>query len=89
MFRTEIYLRDDQMTQLKDLSYLKSKQLGKRLGLSELIREAVDSWLTPYRKKLDETDRMLRSKGLLEDLEVAKTEIGKKKLMGRKEALGK
>jgi len=77
------------MTQLKDLSYLKSKQLGKRLGLSELIREAVDNWLTPYRKKLDETDRMLRSKGLLEDLEAAKAEIGKKKLMGRKEALGK
>ena len=89
MFRTEIYLREDQVTQLKDLSYLKSKKIGKRLGLSELIREAVDSWLTPYRKKLDETDRILRAKGLLEDLEAAKSEIGKRKLLNRKEALGR
>ncbi len=89
MFRTEIYLREDQVTQLKDLSYLKSKKIGKRLGLSELIRQAVDSWLTPYRKKLDETDRILRAKGLLEDLEAAKNEIGKRKLLSRKEALGR
>jgi len=89
MFRTEIYLRDDQVSQLKDLSYLKSKKMGKRLGISELIREALDSWLTPYRKKLDETDKILRSKGLLEDVEVAKTEIRKGKLLSRKEALGR
>ena len=89
MFRTEIYLREDQVDKLKDLSYLKSKRMGKRLGLSELIRQAVDSWLAPYRKKLDETDKILRSKGLLENLEVAKAEIGKRKLLNRKEALGK
>ena len=89
MFRTEIYLREDQASQLKDLSYLKSKQMGKRLGISELIREALDSWLTPYRKKLDETDKILRSRGLLEDLESTKTEIKKGKLLTRKAALGR
>ena len=89
MFRTEIYLREDQASQLKDLSYLKSKQMGKRLGISELIREALDSWLKPYRKKLDETDKILRSRGLLEDLGAVKAEIKKGKLLTRKEAIGR
>ena len=45
MYRTEIYLRDDQKDTLQDFSYYLTKTKKERVTMSHLIREAVDLWI--------------------------------------------
>ena len=45
MYRTEIYLRDDQKDILQDYSYYLTKAKKERVTISHLIREALDYWI--------------------------------------------
>ena len=92
MHRMEIYIDENQRDILRDIAHLRSKKEKKRVGISELIRDAVDMWINKEIKKikaLDETDFVLQHPDMLSDIKEAKRELEKGKLLTREEAFGK
>lgn len=90
MHRMEIYIEEKQRHTLQDIAYLRSKQTKKRVGISELIREAVNQWIKGEAKKLkvlDETDFVLEHPDFLADIMEAKKELVEGRLLTRKELL--
>jgi len=85
MYRTEVYLRDDQRSKLQDVSFVLSKKENKRVGMAEVIRKAIDEWLKKNVKKLDETDLILNSSILVQEIGNAQKDLKKGKLLSRDE----
>lgn len=85
MFRTEIYLKEEQRAQLHDVSFLLTKKKKKRIGMAEVIREAIDEWLQKHFKKRDETDLILNSPILMEGIRKARVNLKQGKILSRKE----
>lgn len=88
MYRTEIYLRDDQRAKLQDISFVMSKKNNKRIGMADIIRKALDEWILKHFKKEDETDIILNSSILMQGLESAKHDLMSKKTLSRKAVFG-
>ena len=89
MYRTEMYLREDQMDALRNQAFILTKKREKRIAISEIIRDAIDLWLN--RHKASEMDLILSSPSLLKDIESARKELREGKLLtrDRKEAFKK
>lgn len=87
MHKTEMYIREDQIDALQSLAFFLTKKEKKRVGVAELVREAIDSWLKQH--KPAEMDLILSSPALLGDIATARKELHEGKLLSRKEALGK
>ncbi|MEW6620303.1 MAG: hypothetical protein AB1422_13380 [bacterium] len=45
MYKSEIYLQDEQHEILRDIAYILTKHTKKRVSLSELVRKAVNLWI--------------------------------------------
>lgn len=69
MERTTIYLNDTIKRHLLELSSEESRKRGKRVGMAEMIREAIIEYLKRKGKPIEEPEtiinRMLSTRGLL------------------------
>jgi metal-responsive CopG/Arc/MetJ family transcriptional regulator len=68
MERTTIYLDESLKRSLLELSAEESKKKGKRIGMAEMIREAIIEYLKERDKPVknhDTIERMLSTKGRL------------------------
>ncbi len=69
MERTTIYLEDSIKQSLFELSTEESKKQGKRVGMAEMIREAIIRYLEAKGKSVEKYDikvkRMLSTRGKL------------------------
>jgi len=45
VYKTEVYLPDEQHEILRDIAYVMTKHTKKRVSLSELVRKAVSLWI--------------------------------------------
>lgn len=52
VYKTEVYLQDEQHEILRDIAYVMTKHNKKRVSLSELIRKAVDLWIEKEGKEI-------------------------------------
>lgn len=52
MYKTEVYLPDEQHEILRDIAYVMTKQTKKRVSLSELVRKAVSLWIEEEGKEI-------------------------------------
>ena len=87
MHKTEMYIREDQADALQSIAFFMTKKEKKRIGVAQLVREAIDAWLKQH--KPSEMDLILSSPVLLHDIAAARKELHEGKLLSRKEALGK
>jgi len=83
MERTTIYLNNIIKENLLDISLRESKKEGKRVGMAEIIREALLEYLkrrgSAVKSEAPATIRMLATKGALnEDFEKRVKEVQKK-----------
>jgi hypothetical protein len=71
MERTTIYLNDILKKHLLDISEEETRKRGKRIGMAEMIREAIIVYLKKKGKPVDKReiliDRMLSTRGTLSD----------------------
>jgi hypothetical protein len=71
MERTTIYLNDTLKKHLLDISEEETRKRGKRIGMAEMIREAIIVYLKKKGKSVDKReiliDRMLSTRGTLSD----------------------
>ncbi len=71
MERTTIYLTDILKKYLRDISEEETRKRGKRIGMAEIIREAIIVYLKKKGKPVDKReiliDRMLSTRGTLSD----------------------
>ncbi|EKD28867.1 MAG: hypothetical protein ACD_79C00182G0012 [uncultured bacterium] len=88
MYRTEIYLRDDQRSKLQDISFVMSKKTHKRVGMADIIRKALDEWISKHFKNEDETDLICNSPILMEGLKSAINDLKTGKTLSRKDVFG-
>ncbi len=81
MFRKmEIYLRSDQTDFLRDMAYLESRKVGKRVGVAQLVRVAVDVMIHEKGKKVHkETQRILASPQLMRGIKQAHKDMAQGK----------
>lgn len=78
--KMEVYLRDDQTDFLRDMAYLESRKVGKRVGVAQLVRIAVDVMIHEKGKKVHkETQRVLASPQLMGGIKQAHKELGQGK----------
>ena len=85
MHRTEMYLRKDQIDGLRNLAFWQTKTGNKRIGISEIVRDAIDHWL--QENKSTEMDCILSNPEFLKDINIAVKDLHASKLLSRKEAL--
>ena len=77
MYKTEVYLREDQSHFLHDLSYVESRRHGKRVSIAHLIRDAVDVLMKGKKAAVHkETQMILSNPQLLDDIKHAQKELG-------------
>lgn len=76
MYKTEVYLREEQSRFLHDLSYLESRRRGRRVSIAHLIRDAVDILMRGKKEIVHkETQIILSNTQLLEDIKHAQEEL--------------
>lgn len=76
MYKTEVYLREEQSRFLHDLSYLESRRRGRRVSIAQLIRDAVDILMRRKKETVHkETQVILSNTQLLEDIKHAQKEL--------------
>lgn len=56
MHKVEVYLQDEQYEILRDIAYIMSKHIKKRVSLSELVRKAVNLWIEKEGKEILKTN---------------------------------
>lgn len=79
MNKSEIYLREDQVRFLHDLSFLETRKRGKRVSMAQLIRDAVDTLIQKRSKTVHkETLAILSNPQFLKDIHEAHEDSKKK-----------
>ena len=89
MHRTEMYLREDQLDALRSCAFVLTRKEKKRIAVSEIVRSAVDFWLEKHKAKLSETDLILSSPDLIQDIRAAVKDLSRGRVLTRREALGR
>ena len=74
--KMEVYLRGDQADFLRDMAYLESRKVGKRVGVASLLRLAVDVMIQKKSKKVHkETQAILSSPQIMKDIRRGETDL--------------
>ncbi len=72
MHKTEMYIRRDQVDVLHDVAYVRTKERGKRVSVSQLVRDAIDLWIASQQAVTQGVDQ--QTMAVLDSYRQAKTE---------------
>ncbi|MBA4423815.1 MAG: hypothetical protein C0390_12090 [Syntrophus sp. (in: bacteria)] len=86
MKRTQIYIDPARHDFLESMAFVLSRQMHKRVTISEVIRSAIDLLQQQHRSTESETDLILRNDLLMTGLKKAR---GQKKLLTHKDVFGR
>ena len=81
--KMEVYFRGDQANFLRDMAYLASRKAGKRVGVAEIVRIAVDVMIQRKGKKVHaETQAILSNPRTMKDIRQGERDLKRGKYTG-------
>lgn len=81
LLKMEIRIDPEQKKLLKKIAHLQTQKNKQKVSIAELVRQSVEFWLEKKGKKLlSETDLILMSSNLLQDIDAALEEVGRGKV---------